>query len=95
MVDIYTNIKIDSTSFYRTFSKDVDVLLLKWHTDTDDRIVTILDSCDGWLFQFDNELPIQLTVDMILEIPKNKFHRLIKLNVISDLKLQINLVLMS
>ena len=34
----------------RTFSKDVDEMSLIWHTDQEDRTVTVLEG-KGWQFQ--------------------------------------------
>jgi hypothetical protein len=59
----------------RTFSKDTEPHLLKWHMDEEDREVTPIETND-WLFQFDNELPIK--IDNKLRIPKGIFHRIIK-----------------
>tara|TARA_B110000977_G_C10718046_1_gene354051 strand:+ start:115 stop:369 length:255 start_codon:yes stop_codon:yes gene_type:complete len=47
-----------------------------WHRDEEDRYVETLHSTD-WKFQFDNELPVDLTKDKLF-IPKDTYHRLIK-----------------
>ena len=70
----------------RTFSKDVDIDELKWHYDLENRIVTILEG-DGWEFQMDNKLPIELKVGDILKIPKNIYHRIKRGD--NDLKIKI------
>ena len=61
----------------RTFEKGVLDNELIWHRDKKTRIVEILES-KGWKFQFDNELPIDLTPGTIINIPKDKIHRVIK-----------------
>jgi hypothetical protein len=71
----YTQEIIDESVIIRTFSGDVDEFELKWHWDEDDRLVEIIGSTD-WLFQFDNELPIEMK-DPIF-IPKGNIHRVIK-----------------
>ena len=48
----------------RTFSKDVDEMSLIWHTDQEDRTVTVLEG-KGWQFQRDNELPLELKRELI------------------------------
>ena len=70
----------------RTFSKDVDPMSLIWHTDQEDRKITILEG-KGWQFQRDNELPLALTEGDNIFIPKGEIHRIIKGS--TDLKLKI------
>ena len=70
----------------RTFSKDVDKMSLIWHTDQEDRTVTVLEG-NGWQFQRDNELPLALTEGDNIFIPKGEIHRIIKGS--TDLKLRI------
>ena len=67
--------KVKEGYVIRTFSKDTEPHLLKWHTDEEDRVVYPLNEND-WQFQFDNDLPFNI-VDKI-EIPKGVFHRIIK-----------------
>ena len=61
----------------RTFEKEVLDKELIWHRDQNTRIVEVLES-EGWKFQFDDELPIDLFPGTIIEIPKEKIHRVIK-----------------
>ena len=70
----------------RTFSKDVDAMSLIWHTDQEDRTVTVLEG-NGWQFQRDNELPLELKEGVNIFIPKGEIHRVIKGS--TDLKLKI------
>jgi quercetin dioxygenase-like cupin family protein len=70
----------------RTFSKDVDKMSLIWHTDQEDRTVTVLEG-KGWQFQRDNELPLALIEGDNIFIPKDQIHRIIKGQ--TDLKLKI------
>lgn len=67
--------KIEEGIKYRTFKSNVDTNELKWHFDKQDREVTILES-DGWEFQIDNDLPIELKEGDILFIPKHTYHRI-------------------
>lgn len=76
--EVFDNISI------RTFSINIDDHESLWHRDLEDReIEVIYDS--GWLFQFDNELPI--SINDVKFIPKNKWHRIIKGN--GDLKIKV------
>jgi quercetin dioxygenase-like cupin family protein len=61
----------------RTFSKDVDEWLLEWHRDEHDRYVTVLEG-EGWRFQRDNCLPLELKKGDIIFIPREEIHRVIK-----------------
>jgi len=61
----------------RSFDPNVDEHELMWHRDREDRIVTILES-NGWKFQMDDELPVELNEGDEIFIPKDTFHRVIK-----------------
>lgn len=50
---------------------------LTWEVEDTDKIIIPLNEND-WSIQFDNELPIQLTLESDFFIPKNTYHRLIK-----------------
>ena len=71
----------------RTFSKDVNEMDLIWHRDDEDREITILEG-NGWQFQRDNELPLELKVGDSIFIPRHQVHRVIKGT--TDLKIKIN-----
>lgn len=51
--------------------------LTNYHTDLEDRTVTVI-SGEGWQFQYEGEDPIDMTKDLIIEIPANKSHKIIK-----------------
>lgn len=74
------NIKI------RTFDSNIDEFELKWHRDREDRKVTIIES-NGWKYQEDNKLPVNLKEGDVIFIPKETFHRVIKGN--GDLKIKV------
>ena len=61
--------KIDQYNFIRTFPADVDEMDLIWHADKENRIITVLEG-NGWKFQFDEELPIEMTKGKT--VPLNK-----------------------
>ena len=71
----------------RTFSKDVDEMDLIWHRDDEDREINILEG-NGWQFQRDNELPLELREGDRIFIPRYQVHRVIKGE--TDLKIKIN-----
>ena len=75
------------TSNIRTFSKDVDPMSLIWHTDLEDRKIEVLEG-KGWMFQRDDELPLELKEGDNIFIPKHQVHRIIKGT--TDLKIKIN-----
>ena len=82
----YTDLERTDSYIIREFSKDVDEMSLIWHTDQEDRTVTVLEG-NGWQFQRDNELPLVLTEGVRIFIPKGQIHRIIKGQ--TDLKLKI------
>ena len=61
----------------RTFSKDTDEMSLIWHTDRENRDITVLEGKD-WKFQRDNELPMLLSKGDRLHIPEGQIHRILK-----------------
>ena len=69
--------KIDDHIFIRTFSADVDEMDLIWHKDKENRVIKILEG-NGWKFQFDEELPIEMTEGLSISIFKGRIHRGIK-----------------
>ena len=69
--------QIDKYNFIRTFPADVDEMDLIWHADKENRIITVLEG-NGWKFQFDEELPIEMTEGLSISILKGRLHRIIK-----------------
>lgn len=47
-----------------------------WHRDVNDREVELMDG-DGWMFQFDNELPKIINKNEVIFVPKMVYHRII------------------
>lgn len=76
MVRPYTQVT-DGSVIIRTFSDASDAEELSWHRDEHDREVTVL-SCDGWKFQYDNGLPIDMNAGDTVQIPRDSWHRIIK-----------------
>jgi quercetin dioxygenase-like cupin family protein len=77
MTNPYTNIPITPTSIIREFNSEVDPVELIWHQDKEDRTVEILEG-EGWQFQRDNELPLELKKGDTIFIPEYQIHRVIK-----------------
>ena len=71
----YTEQKIWDNTYLRTFPEDTPETDLIWHLDAEDRIIEATHSTD-WKFQFDDQLPVSL--NNLIKIPKNTFHRIIK-----------------
>ena len=83
----FTEEQIDDYIFIRTFSADVDEMDLIWHADKENRVVTVLEG-NGWKFQFDEELPIEMTNGLDISIFEGRLHRIIKGNGPLKIKLQ-------
>ena len=79
--------QIDQYNFIRTFPADVDEMDLIWHADKENRIITVLEG-NGWKFQFDEELPIEMTKGLSISIFEGRLHRVIKGNGPLKIKLQ-------
>ena len=69
--------QIDEYNFIRTFSANTDEMDLIWHADKENRVINVLEG-NGWKFQFDEELPIEMVNGTSISIPKGKLHRIIK-----------------
>lgn len=72
----------------REFNLDSDPSEFVWHRDKKDRRVLVLEG-DGWFFQMDDHIPCEMKKGDLLEIPKEKFHRIFKAGK-NSLKLQIS-----
>ena len=71
----YIENKQSESVVIRTFSSQIDEMVLKWHWDEEDRLVEPLNDND-WEFQFDNELPMRINKQIF--IPRGVMHRVIK-----------------
>ena len=61
----------------RTFDITADQDEFEWHRDRTDRTIEVLEG-NGWMIQFDNELPTNINKGNKVFIPKGVFHRLFK-----------------
>ena len=69
--------KIKDNIFIRTFSTDVDEIDLIWHTDKENRFIRVLEG-NGWQFQYDEDLPFEMTDGLGFPVMKGQIHRVIK-----------------
>jgi len=69
--------QINDNIFVRTFSADVDEMDLIWHTDKENRFIKVLEG-NGWQFQYDEDLPFEMTDGLGFPIMKGQIHRVIK-----------------
>jgi hypothetical protein len=69
--------QISDNIFIRTFSADVDEMDLIWHTDKENRFIKVLEG-NGWQFQYDEELPFEMTDGLGFPVMKGQIHRVIK-----------------
>ena len=69
--------QVSTNKFIREFSADVDEIELIWHTDREDRVVSVIEG-NGWKFQFDEELPFEMIDGIKITISKGDLHRVIK-----------------
>ena len=75
--NIFKDVYISKNSFYRIFNPNVNPNDLIWHTDKCNRKIKIINDSEGWLFQFDNELPFTLSKNLEFVVYTNTYHRLI------------------
>ena len=73
----YLDTHSEPHKFVRCFPESVNTEELVWHRDFYNRTVTVIRS-NGWKFQADNEIPIELKEGDVFEIEAGKYHRLIK-----------------
>jgi mannose-6-phosphate isomerase-like protein (cupin superfamily) len=87
MSNPYTDTQVTDKYTIREFNENIDPVELKWHRDLKDRTVTVLEG-NGWYFQRDNELPLELKEGVCIFIPKLEWHRVIKGNTLLKVKIQ-------
>lgn len=61
----------------RIFDSKHDHADFVWHRDREDRIVSIIECGDNWMYQEDNKVPIDLFKNQTIKILKNTYHRVI------------------
>jgi len=83
----YTNLETTDKYIIREFGQDIDPIELVWHQDKEDRLVEVLEG-EGWKFQRDNNLPVDMKIGDRIFIPEGEIHRIIKGT--TNLKIKIN-----
>ena len=73
----YTDIEVTDEYIIREFGDNIDPIELIWHEDQEDRTIEVIEG-NGWKFQFDEELPFELTENISFDIPRGYLHRIIK-----------------
>ena len=73
----FTEKTITNTLTLRKFAYNIDSGDLVWHRDKEDRTVEIIKG-NGWMFQYDNELPFEMIDGSYINIEKCSWHRVIK-----------------
>ena len=74
----YRDLEVTDEYIIREFSQNIDPIELMWHRDDEDRVVEVIDCGEGWKFQHDDNLPIDLEPKSIICIPRHEWHRLHK-----------------
>jgi len=69
--------RVSEDSFIRKFSSSVEADELYWHKDKCDRIVRVI-AGEGWMYQEENSLPVELFPGFIFSIKKGTWHRVIR-----------------
>ena len=83
----YTNLETTDSYIIREFNENIDPIELLWHRDLENRTVEILEG-DGWKFQKENKLPVELKEGVRILIPKLEWHRIIKGNTTLKIKIE-------
>jgi quercetin dioxygenase-like cupin family protein len=71
----YTDKKLNTWAFMRTFRHDILSEELVWHRDEKDRYIKVLEG-SGWEIQYENKLPKKLYKGDYFHIPAKTFHRI-------------------
>jgi hypothetical protein len=71
----YTDIEKTDKYIIREFDDNIDPIELLWHRDLKSRTVTILEG-QGWKFQKENELPLELNKGDVISIQAKEWHRI-------------------
>ena len=74
----YKDLEVTDEYTVREFGSNIDPIHLMWHRDNEDRVVEVVESGEGWGFQFDNGLPFDLEPNTSIFILRHDWHRVIK-----------------
>jgi hypothetical protein len=73
----YLELNLGDGLIHRYFTELTEDEELVWHRDAKYRKIKVLQS-DRWHFQFDNEMPIELTVGLEFDVPPMTYHRILR-----------------
>jgi hypothetical protein len=73
----YLELTLSDGSIHRHFSELSEDDELVWHRDMKCRKIKVLQS-NGWHFQFDNEMPFELTNSLEFNVPALVYHRVLR-----------------
>lgn len=74
---VWKQTDINARRFRRVFEQHVEDTELVWHRDRKNRTVQIIQS-DGWKYQADNQIPVEIKPGDTLCIAALEYHRIIK-----------------
>lgn len=77
VVNPYSQKDIAPNKFERVFREHTKDSELVWHRDKKNRTVKVIE-CNGWKFQEDNKLPIELKEGDTIHIEAFEYHRILK-----------------
>lgn len=83
----YTDIEVTDKYIIREFNENIDPIELLWHRDLHSRHITVLNG-EGWKFQLDDQLPLELKENVSIFIPAMSWHRIIKGNSLLKIKIE-------
>lgn len=72
------HIQINDDTFIRVFDETIDDKFFEWHRDKRKRSVFVVASGSGWKFQYDDQLPFNLTKGQTINIEKEVYHKIYK-----------------
>ncbi len=73
----YLELNLGDGLIHRYFTELTEDEELVWHRDAKYRKIKVLQS-DRWHFQFDNEMPIELTVGLEFDVQSLTYHRILR-----------------
>jgi hypothetical protein len=73
----YNDTHTTTNKFTRVFRENTSSGELEWHRDRKDRTVHVVE-CNGWKFQYDNQIPKEIKKGDTLHIKANEYHRILK-----------------
>ena len=74
----YKDLEVTEEYVIREFDQNIDPIELMWHRDDEDRTIEVLECGDGWKFQFENDLPLNLEPETTIFILRHEWHRVWK-----------------